>query len=100
MSTIKPETFVLTIYDGKNGDGEPVLVYEGSADDWSNCFIVHPSGFDGNYTLRLEDYLQHVVAKQLAEYSETLTGYETIIKYGNTMQIKHPFTVHTVCTFK
>jgi len=74
-------------------------MYEGSSDDWQKCSTVHPGGFDESYTLRLDDYWGNILTKQLTEYTETLTGYETIIKYGNTMQLTHPFTVHTVCTF-
>ena len=100
MNTYKPKTFILTIYEGKNSNSEPVFIYEGAADDWEKCYTVHPRGFDESYTLRLEGYLENVLVKKLTEYSETLTGYETIVKYGNTMQLKHPFTVHIVCTFE
>jgi len=100
MSTCKPKTFTLTIYEGSNSNSEPVIVYDGVADDWLSYCTVHPRGFDQSYTLRLDGYWENVLTNQLTEYTETLIGYETIVKFGNTMQLKQPFTVHIVCSFE
>jgi hypothetical protein len=93
------KTFTLAIYESKNINREPILSYKGATDDWLKYSTVRPRSFDESYTLNLEDFWGKVLTNQFTEYTETITGYATIIKFSNTMQLKHSFTAYVVCTY-
>ena len=85
--------FQLKIFRDKKVADEPEATYTGSMDELTAYQVLKLAGFDGRITLRLDDFWNKVIEEGLSEYIATLTGYETIIKFGNTMQLKELFTV-------
>ena len=85
--------FQLKVFRGKKVIEEPETTYSGCMDELTAYQVLKLAGFDGRITLRLDEFWNKVIQEDLVAYTTTLTGYETIIKFGNTMQLKEPFTV-------
>lgn len=90
--------FRITIYLGnsvpnKNSLVEPEREITGSGDEHLQYQHLRVNGFDGGASLSLVDFWKTILEQKLTSYTTTLTGRETIFKFGKTMQLKHNFTV-------
>lgn len=91
---INIKQFKLDVYRGKEVNNTPENSYSGVGHDWMSYRCIYLQGFDGRITLNLELFWKKVIANKLKTFSQTLLGYETIVKFGDTMQLKEAFTVH------
>ncbi len=87
------KSFELRLYRGRNTDGEPEFSVSGSGDEWENYQRVRVPGFDGSVSISLEGFWAAVLEQQLHDATAEVTGYETIVKFGDTQQLKEDFTV-------
>lgn len=83
--------FRLTVFEGSNT--EAAAVYENELRDWGKYERLRLPGFDGSYSLSLSGLWAAFFANEQMPIEHTLTGYETIVKFGNTMQLKQDFRV-------
>jgi len=93
--------FNIDIYKGKSTDGDPLESYSGQKQEWQDYQLlrVH-DGFDGAVSLHLGDCWNTVLKNGLTSFTQAVTAKETIIKFGNTMQLTHDFTVVVNATFE
>ncbi|MFL0803507.1 MAG: hypothetical protein K6L81_07290 [Agarilytica sp.] len=87
----KIASFELNIYAGAGENSEPVYSCSGLGDEWLQYMQVRLPGFDGTMLLRLEGFWRTVAEEMPSRYSEQITAYETIVKMGDTMQLKSIF---------
>ena len=83
--------FRLIVFEGNSH--EAAAVHESELDDWARYEHLKLPGFDGSYSLSLSGLWGQFFETDHAPIEQTLTGYETIIKFGGTMQLKQLFRV-------
>ena len=93
------KSFELNIYRGQTVTDTPEYSVIGAGDDWANHTRLKFPGFDGSISLSLEDFWLNVLNNKTESCVQLLEGYETIIKYGDTMQLKEPFMVELKAQF-
>jgi len=87
------KSFELEIFTGNRAEGEAEHHYSGENDEWLDYQYIKSPGFDGVISLSLEAIWQAAIEQQKTNFIAPVTGYETIVKFGDTMQMKSPFTV-------
>ncbi|MEH6502824.1 MAG: hypothetical protein V7682_02860 [Cycloclasticus sp.] len=87
------KSFLVEVFNGKKMDAEPEYTFQGENDEWLEYQNLRLQGFDGSISIQLENIWREVLNQQKSYFIAPVVGYETIIKFGNTMQIKTPFTV-------
>ena len=85
--------FRLRLFRGRTADGEPELDVAGGGHQWSDYVRVGVPGFDGRVSIDLSSCWQQVLDSGLTELESVVTGYETIIKWGDTRQLTETFCV-------
>ncbi len=85
--------FNLKIYNGSSTKGKPVFTAAGNGDYWKSYITINLPGFDGTIVLSLAEFWDKVLKVNLNQYQESIYGFETIIKFGDTMQLKELFIV-------
>lgn len=87
----KAERFRLTVFQGNSTDAADV--HEDDVGNWGHYERLRLPGFDGSYSLSLSGLWAAYFENGQTRIEQTLTGYETIVKFGNTMQLKQNFRV-------
>jgi hypothetical protein len=87
------KTFELRVYADASMSSEPEYTASGVGDEWEHYLRIKIPGFDGAISVALESLWVRVIRQELTQYVEAITGYETIVKMGGTMQLKSKFTV-------
>ena len=85
--------FHLVLHRGKSASGPAELDVHGVGDERLAYSVVRRPGFDGSITVRLEDAWRRVIEGRLPRLAAPVTGLETIVKFGKTMQLRESFTV-------
>ena len=83
--------FRIIVYEGSST--EAAATYENDLTSWADYEGLRMPGFDGSYSLSLSGLWAEFFAKDHAAVEQVLTGYETIVKFGDTMQLKQAFRV-------
>ena len=87
-------SFKIDIYREKSTDCDPIESHSGQLQEWERYRQLKVrDGFDGAVTLHLGDCWNTILNNKLSSYTQTVTAKETIIKFGDTMQLTHNFTV-------
>ena len=86
------ESFELRLCRGPGAGGEPELSVSGSGDEWERYLRVRVPGFDGSVSIDLEGFWAAVLEQKLEAAEAEVTGYETIVKFGDTRQLREKFT--------
>jgi len=97
--SINIKQFKLDVFRGKEVSDSPEKSYSGTGHDWMSYRCIYLEGFDGRVTLNLELFWKKVIANKLDVFTQTLLGYETIIKFGETMQLKEAFTAQAEVSY-
>lgn len=92
--------FELKIYKGSRTEGETEYEAAGEGDEWSKYSRISFSGFDGSIKLSLEDFWQFAIENKLEAYQRQLEGYESIVKFGDVMQLKEQYTAVLKAKYK
>jgi len=87
------KSFLVEIFSGSSIEGEAEYTCHGINDEWLDYQLVKLPGFDGVITVSLENVWQQALKGNESCYIVPVIGYETIIKFGDTMQMKSHFTV-------
>ena len=87
----RAERFRLTVFEGNST--EAAAVHEDETGSWGQYERLRLPGFDGSYSLSLSGLWAAFFESGQTRVEQTLTGYETIVKFGNTMQLKQEFRV-------
>lgn len=92
-------SFEIKVYCGKSNEG--ICEYETKVYSalWQQYSLINLAGFDGSVSLSLGGVWEKVIQSKLSTISEVLTGYETIVKYGATQQIKIPYFVELIIEY-
>ena len=85
--------FALTLYQGLDKSGTMVYQTKGIEKDIEDNQWFKFPGFDGVISLSLSSVWESALAHKHQYIEQRVYGYETIIKYNNTMQLKEPFTL-------
>lgn len=88
-----PTSFVLTAYEGSRTSGEAVWEEKGTGDDWQKLDALRLPGFDGRVHLSLSDFWSAALADGGPRFEQQIEGLETIVKFGNTQQLRTLYTV-------
>ena len=102
-STSEPKSmkkFELKIYCGKSNNGSCEYEVEGDCDQWSQYTQIKLPGFDGSVSLSLEGLWENAIQSKHNSISEVITGYETIVKFGSTQQLKTSYFVELLIEYK
>lgn len=86
--------FEIAVY--KHQANRERLVYKmaGSGSEWQESIDIYVSGFNQDSFLDLENEWNYIIKKQLNEYKTNVSVYETIRKFGDTIQVKTDFNVY------
>jgi len=93
------KSFELEIFNGRHAEGEPEHHYSGENDEWLDYLHIKTPGFDGVISLSLEAIWRTAIEQQKTSFIAPVTGYETIVKFGDTMQMKSSFTVKLLISY-
>lgn len=93
MSVKNPTSYVLSIYDGSTAAGEPLRIEQGQGDDWQQLTVMSLYGFSGSATLKLHEFWQAALTAASPRFEQQVEGLETIVKFGNTMQLRPEYTL-------
>lgn len=91
-NAVTVESFVLRLYRGRAATGDPELSVSGNGEEWKDYLRVRVPGFDGAVSVSLENFWSAVLGQRLESAESEVTGLETIVKFGGTMQLKETFT--------
>lgn len=91
--------FQASIFAGSQTTGETVMDFSGNGQQWQEYLTIKVPGFDGSQTVTLNDFWLEVFSHQSSKITAKLTGLETITKFGNSQQIKMPFTIIAHLTY-
>jgi len=86
------KNFKLELFNGDDVEAEPEYSCQGEGDEWLNYQQIRLPGFDTTVFVSLEAVWQQAIEQQKPSSIVSVTGYETIVKFSNTMQLKTPFT--------
>ena len=86
------KNFTLELFNGNDVDREPEYSCQGVGLEWLNYQQIKLPGFDAMVSVSLESVWQEAIQQQKSSATVLVTGYETIVKFSNTMQLKTPFT--------
>lgn len=87
----RSKRFCLIVIAGNSS--EAAAVCEGDLDDWKRYEQLKMPGFDGSYSLSLSGLWAEFFENGHVPVEHVVTGYETIVKFGDTMQLKQDFRV-------
>ena len=90
---IKPASFRLRLFTNHNTDVEPELDITGSTEDLADYMSISLPGFDTTVSVSFKDVWPAILNGNLKTYSGKVIGFETIVKFGNTMQLENIYTV-------
>jgi len=85
--------FQLQLFSGRSKKGECVFEKSSNSNNWQDYIDLKVPGFSGSVSVSLASAWHTVINEQLDSYSGLVTGYETIVKFGNTHQLKENYTV-------
>ena len=94
------EFFDLKIYKGKRTEFNPECEVSGEGEEWAKYSRLSFPGFDGSIKLSLEDVWHHVINNQIESHQQQVEGLESIVKFGDVMQLKEIYTVVIRASFK
>jgi hypothetical protein len=86
------QSFALTVYPGKNLEAEPAYAASGGGGDWGEYTRIRVPGFDSHISLNLETFWRTALEGGHRRYQATVTGLETIHKFGEQSQLRETFT--------
>lgn len=89
----QPTSFLLSVYEGSHSSGEALWTEEGKTGDWQKLDALSLPGFDGRVHLPLGDFWLAALATPVARFEEQIEGLETIVKFGDTQQLRTRYTV-------
>ena len=93
------KSFDIEIFSGSLAEGESEHHYSGENDEWLDYLNIKSPGFDGVISISLEGVWRTAIEQQKTNYTAPVTGYETIVKFGDTMQMKSSFTVKLLISY-
>ncbi len=99
MSLKHPTSFLLSVYKGGQATGEAEWTAQGANDDWQHMSALRLPGFDGRVHLALSDFWQAAIADGSPRFEQQVEGLETIVKLGDTMQLRSRYTVVLEATY-
>ncbi len=86
------QSFELKIYPGANLEAEPAYEASGDGQSWMDHAYVRLPGFDSYISLDLNEFWQTAIEGQHRQYQDSVTGLETIHKFGEQTQLRENFT--------
>jgi len=84
--------FTLELFNGDNLEKTPVYSCQGVGEDWLNYQQIRLPGFDSTISVSLVSVWQEAIEQRKSNHTTAVTGFESIVKFSNTMQLKTPFT--------
>lgn len=66
---------------------------KGTGKDWQNCITLNLDGFNDARVLSLGDVWKQVLQNRQTEYTGEVLALETIVKFGETLQLETPYEV-------
>lgn len=100
MPSQNPSSFVLTVDEGRRNSGEAVWQEEGTGNDWQKLDALRLPGFDGRVHLSLSGFWSAALANRSVRFEQQIEGLETIMKFGNTQQLRTLYTVVLDATYE
>ena len=85
-------SFELKVYPGRNLEAEPEYEVSGSGSAWLDHTRLRLPGFDSYVSLNLEAFWRAAIEGRHAQYQDTVTGLETIFKFGQQTQLRETYT--------
>ena len=85
--------FDLKIFSGNSNRGDCHYEAEGSSIEWQEYQHIKLPGFDGAVFLSLEAIWKNAIDVKLTSIFLPVIGYETIVKFGATQQLKEQYFV-------
>lgn len=95
-----PRSFVLTVFEGSRTSGEATWEEEGTGADWQKLEALRLPGFDGRVHLPLSGFWPAAFADCSPRFEQQIEGLETIVKFGNTQQLRTLYTVVFEATYE
>jgi len=87
------KSFELRIFSGQTNQGKCEFETKIEPSEWPQFLQVKLPGFDGSVSVSLEEFWASALQSNQTYYSQAVFGYETIIKFNNTQQLKVPYLV-------
>lgn len=87
-----PKSFLLNIYAGRNATEEALWQEQGKGADWQKLDAIRLPGFDGRVHLPLVGFWAAALAARQPRFEQQVEGLETIVKFGDTMQLRTVYT--------
>lgn len=80
--------------------GEVGAEYErtGSGKDWQQCMRLSFEGFNNSRILSLDDIWRDLIENKKTKFTGEVLALETIVKFGDTMQLETPYKVQIKVT--
>ena len=75
------------------GSTDPIREYVGTGDEWQLESVLSVPYFDHSYSVRIDCVFVELLRSSEDRLEEEVEGLCTIIKFGDTMQLREPFRV-------
>lgn len=83
-----------------DANGNELYKTEGKGEKWQLYQDIQTEGFNGSICFSLRQAWSYALEHQLSEHQANVTGYETIRKFGEAMQLKTPAQVKLKITYQ